>query len=143
MVIVDTYFLFAAINKNEKAHEDARRIWEQRGMILKFPPYLFWEFLLVLKSRSKSEEEIINLLKEIKNHIYQKKSQLISMNLTQLIEGLEIFKTEMKRKHFFDSLIAACAKEEDGVILSDDSHFDKVKGITRIPLADFRKQMKK
>ncbi|MHA1971705.1 MAG: type II toxin-antitoxin system VapC family toxin [Candidatus Hodarchaeales archaeon] len=138
MVIVDTFFLFSALNINEESHEFAVEIWEKKGKSLKFPVFVLWEFILVLKSRNKSEEEIKSLLQEIKFHIQQKKSEILPMTIDQLIFGIEIFTNEMKRKNFFDSLIAGCARDFNGIILSDDTHFDVVKGIRRLSLFEFK-----
>lgn len=130
MPIADTEFLFA-LNPKERKHGEALRSLSLKG--LKIPDTAIFEFQIVLRARSRTPKEIASAMRAIKQIFESRKlNEVCTMKSDLFIRQAEI--EEKAGLSYFDSLIAASALAVDGALLSDDSAFDRVQGLKRIPL---------
>jgi len=112
MPIADTDLLFA-LNPRDKKHKNALRV---RGIIV--PDTALLEFVVVLKARGRSTEEIREAMKALKD-IFE---MYLIKEVKTIDTDLMIKQTEIEEKYgltFFDSLIASSALKLDKTIISD------------------------
>jgi len=98
------------------------------------PDAAILEFQVALRVRGRSPSQVRVALLALHEALTQnnvKEVRTMSTSLLALQSGLE----EMYGLSYFDSLIAASALALDRQVISDDSAFDKVPNIKRIPLS--------
>ncbi len=132
MPIADTDLLFA-LNPRDKKHKNALKLISNvRG--IKVPDTSLLEFVIVLKARGKSGEDIREALNALKD-VFE--SYLIR-EVKTIDTDLMMKQAEIEKKYnltFFDSLIASSALKFDKIIISDDKAFDKVPNLKRVPIS--------
>lgn len=128
MTVVDTEFLFA-LRATDPQHDLARRILSS-GRPLIVPQITIIEALFVLLSRSKSASEVIRYFEALDIVIKNHHLETATFELSQLIEGLKIWR-DIGKGGVFDSLIAGAAKEIAGTILGNDDSFLGIPGLRR------------
>lgn len=136
MPVLDTQVLFAAADDEDRFHEAARSCLEGLSSRVVLGTFTLAEFDIVLKSSGYTSkergDELLLLLKEFPfaascvHHVSFSTFVLASDIEASL--GLD----------YFDALIAAESIEHDGAVVSSDREFDKVPGLTRIPLVESR-----
>ncbi len=130
MPVADTELLFA-LNPLDKKHGEAMKSLSLKG--LKIPDTAIFEFQIVLRARGRNTKEIASAMTAIKQIFESRKlKEVCTMKSNLFIRQAEI--EEKQGLSYFDSLIAASALAVDSAILSDDSAFDRVQGLKRIPL---------
>jgi len=140
MPVVDTELLFL-LNPRDPRHSFALKIIEQLKGELYVPDTAILEFEVTLRSRGRSISQIRRALASIKKI-------LIDYNIHEastLSTGTLLLHLDLMEEYglsYFDSLIAASAIVIDGVIVSDDKAFDRVKGLKRIPITSGHKPPK-
>ena len=131
MPVADTDLLFALNPRDEKHERAVKIISSVKG--IKVPDTALLEFVIVLKARSRSAEEIRDALNALK--------EIFEMHLIREVKTIDvdlmIKQTEIEERYgltFFDSLIASSALKLDRTIISDDKAFDKIPELRRIPI---------
>jgi len=130
MPVADTELLFA-LNPLDKKHEEAMKSLSLKG--LKIPDTAVFEFQIVLRARGRKAKEVASAMRALKQICESRKLKEVCTAETTLF----IRQTEIEEKYglsYFDSLIAASAFKVDSAVVSDDSAFDRVQGLKRIPL---------
>lgn len=131
MPVLDTQVLFA-LNPADRKHSHVSKLLASgKGLIM--PDVCLLEYEMVLKARGRKLGDI--------------RQSLLALSKILTEAGVEeantlgsfLLGTQMKLEgelglSFFDSLIAASALSLDSVIVSDDSSFDDVPGLSRVPL---------
>lgn len=131
MPVLDTVVLFGAADPKDSAHEKAKRFLGR----LEEPDYYLasfamLEFDIVMKSRSLSYSQRM-LQHALLARDYAASTRKVSplsptvMYLAARIEGEE-------GTDYFDAGVAAEAMSFDGVVVSTDRIFDRIKGLKRI-----------
>lgn len=114
-----------------KKHKQVLKILSTEG--LKVSDTALFEFQVVLRARGRNPVELSTAMKALKHIFESRKIKEASTMSTDLF----IKQTEIEEKYglsYFDSLIAASALAVDSRIVSDDTAFDRVPGLSRIPL---------
>lgn len=128
MIFLDTTYIIALINENDKYHKKALKLMEDVDYEKKMTnSVVFVESLNMLDKRS-TQKDIDN----IANKLYQL-DKIHCVNSANIKNSLNIFKFYNGSINFadctkIDSMITYRINE----IISFDSDFDKVKGIKRI-----------
>lgn len=133
MPVVDTEIIFALSPKDPK-HSLAINLLKTSKNLFVSDTALF-EFEIVLRSRGRTDEEIMDALLSI-NEIFKKYGvrEVKTIDSDLLILHVEISKNYGLT--FFDSLIAVSSLKVDRTIVSDDKAFDKAPDLKRIPLIE-------
>ena len=134
MTVVDTEFLFA-LRATDPQHDLARRILST-GRPLIIPQIAIIETMLVLLSRGKSKSEVIRFFKALDAVIKNHHMETANFELSQLMEGLLIWR-DIGKGGLFDCLIAGAAKEIAGTILGNDDYFVGIPGLKRRTFHEF------
>ncbi len=132
MPVADTEVLFL-LKPSDPRHKYVLEIFNNLGSSIVVPDTALLEFEVVLRSRGLSTDEIKKALYAI--HLILDKygvNEIKTINTLLLITHLELM--EQYKLSYFDSLIAASALSYDGIIISDDKDFDKIKDLRRIPI---------
>ncbi len=132
MPVVDTEFLFALNPRNLKHNYALNILREYSGKLL-VPDTVLSEFIVVLRSHGKNLQEVKEALKALKKIFSTYNLKEVSTINTHLL----IIHVDIMKKYgltFFDSLIAASTLIVGDTIISDDSDFDKIPDLKRIPL---------
>ena len=131
MPVLDTEVLFA-ISPNDAKHAQAMSLLRSTNDLV-VPDTAFIEFQMVLRARNISSVKIKEAMLDI--------SAVLSENGVKEVRtvgsSLVVTQCELESRYgltFFDSFIAASALSLDAVVVSDDSSFDLVPGLGRIPL---------
>lgn len=130
MPVIDTEVLFG-FNPDDKKHKQVLKILSTEG--LKVSDTALFEFQVVLRARGRNPVEVSTAMKALKHIFESRKIKEASTMSTDLF----IKQTEIEEKYglsYFDSLIAASALAVDSRIVSDDTAFYRVPGLSRIPL---------
>ncbi|RLF23708.1 MAG: hypothetical protein DRN15_05175 [Thermoprotei archaeon] len=132
MPVADTELLFL-FNPRDPRHKYALRIIDElRGKLL-VPDVALLEFEVTLRSRGRSPDEIRLALMALRKIFDDYDIQEVNtIDIPLLIRHIEL--TADYGLSYFDSLIAASALRIDGIIVSDDVMFDRVRGLKRIPI---------
>jgi len=128
--VADTDLLFALSPRDPK-HRVVLQLVRKLDIVV--PDVVVLEFALVLRNRGKSPQEIraaLQALHTIMERLHLPLLPTLSPSLLSLACELE----QRYQLTFFDSLVAATALLHDNQVVSDDKAFDKVRGLTRIPL---------
>lgn len=131
MPIIELDMLIAFVNRVDKLHETASKIFNKiiegdlKGVAV--PAAAYMEYELVFRSRGVSGEEILEDLNAFK----------LIRNLGEVPLTIEIIidAAEIRAKYgltYFDSLHAASALHLDGVIISTDKAYKKVKELKTV-----------
>ena len=130
--MADTELLFL-FNPRDPRHKYALRIIDElRGKLL-VPDVALLEFEVTLRSRGRSPDEIRLALMALRKIFDDYDIQEVNtIDIPLLIRHIEL--TADYGLSYFDSLIAASALRIDGIIVSDDVMFDRVRGLKRIPI---------
>ena len=134
MPIADTELLFA-LSSLDKKHEKTVRSLKIKG--LKILDTALLEFQIVLKARGRSPKEIYLAIEALRNIFHSMGIKEICTINTKFF----LLQAEIERKYklsYFDSMIAASALSLDGIVVSDDTAFDRVPNLKRIPLGEVR-----
>jgi len=125
--------LFAAADDTDRFHERAKLHLSRLSASTLLGTFTLLEFDVVLKSNGYSanqrREQLLLLVKDYPRaatRIHQ-----VCPSTLVLASTIE----ENSYLDYFDALIAAESVEHDGTVVSSDREFDKVLGLTRIPLA--------
>lgn len=131
MPIIELDLLIALVNKEDKLHETASKLFEAaaNGKIGKITiaASALMEYELILKSRGYNDEEIsadIKALTRIKN------VGEAPINAQVILKAINL-----RRKYqltYFDSLHAATAILQDGTIISSDKAYQEIKELKTI-----------
>ena len=130
MPVADTELIFA-LNPNDKKHSAALEALTIKG--LKVPDTALLEFQTVLRARGRKASEVASAVESL-SYILKRSGvkEAHTLNTVLIIKQAEI--EEKYGLTYFDSLIAASTLKLDGVVVSDDADFDRVPGLTRIPI---------
>jgi len=132
MPVADTEVLFL-LRPSDPRHKHVLKLLEEIGSSIAVPDTTLLEFEIVLRSRGLRVEEVRKALYAIHLILDNYKVKVLkTIDISLLITHLELM--EQYRLSFFDSLIAASAISYDGVVLSDDVDFDRVRGLKRVPI---------
>lgn len=132
MPVADTELLFA-VNPRDHKHQHAMKLLKELDGVV-VPDTAILEFQVVLRARGRSPLEVkmaLLALLEALARFGVKEAKTISVSLLA-------FQCELEEGYglsYFDSLIASSASILDRRIVSDDSVFDRVPDIRRIPLS--------
>jgi predicted nucleic acid-binding protein len=129
--VLDTVVLFGAADPKDAAHDKSKRFLAR----LAEPDYYLagfamFEFDIVMKSRGFSYQQ------RMLQHALLAKDYPESALKVRLLSPT-VFYLSAKIEHeegtdYFDAGVAAEAKSFDGIVVSNDRVFDKVKGLKRI-----------
>ena len=131
MPTADTEVLFA-LNPKDRKHHDAIRMLRDLDDV-SVPDTSILEFQIVLRGRGRDPAQVRNALlaiNEVLRDMRVGESKTIST-------GLLALQCELEERHgltYFDSLIAASSLTLDAQVISDDTAFDRIHNLTRIPL---------
>ena len=124
--------LFAAADRSDRLHLQAVSLLNKPGRGLLMGTFALMEFDVVLKSRGfsgKARRDEMTLLTvdfpRVATSVHPISPK--TLYLASLCE-------ERFGLGYFDSLLAAEASDHDGVIISTDREFERVPGLSRIPL---------
>ncbi len=132
MPVADTELLFL-LNPNDPRYKYAIKIIEEYRGNIYVPDVALFEFEIVLRSRGVSVEDIKTAFKALRKIF----STFNIKELKCIDTALIINHLDLMNEYglsFFDSLIASAALSFDGIIVSDDSDFDRVGFLRRIPI---------
>ena len=134
MPLVETYTLYAFLNRNDIYHKFANNFMSKMNK---------GEFEAKFSSVSLIEIQLIYKSKEIE---YEFEADLVELQRIKNIEWAPLNTASsltaiyLRKKYslsFFDSLHVGIAINFDRQIISQDSEYDKIKGLNRIPLTSF------
>ena len=131
MPVVDTEFLLA-LREGDPHHDAALRLIEKyTGLSVCGASFL--ELAWLMRSQSRSDEEVYRALLLLKVELEEKGIPEIPVTLHQLIRAHQILVEH--NVTFFDALILSNAEEsDDRAIISNDAVFEATKTLKRIPL---------
>ena len=130
MPVVDTEFLFGLGPKD--ANHEATMKALSRGD-LSVPSAAMLEFQQVLRARGRKPQDVAEAISAIRKIMEENDVQEGPwINSSTLVLQCEI-EVEYGLS-YFDSLIAATAMITGEDVISNDEDFDRIKGLTRIPL---------
>ena len=131
MPVLDTQVLFAMQPSDPKHTKALRLLGSARGFVV--PDTTLFEFHAVLRGRGMSNQAIKQVILALAEVVDAR-----GVDTAKTFDPLLIAsQCDLESKYgltFFDSLIAASALKEDGVVVSDDKAFDSVPGLQRVPL---------
>jgi len=131
MAVADTELLFA-LNPRDKKHAHALSCIERHRILV--PDVALFEFQVVLRARGRSAVEVATAMTALKQIFVKYRMKEVNTIKAELfIRQAEI--EERFSLTYFDSLIAAAALTLGDELISDDTAFDNVPGIKRIPIA--------
>lgn len=135
MPLIETDTLYAFLNRNDAYHEFANKL------IYKITKS---QFQAIFSSVTLIELQLIYKSKEIE---YEFEADLVELQRIKNVEWAALDTTcsltaiYLRKKYdlsFFDSLHVGIAINLDKQIISQDSEYDKIKGLKRIPLSTFK-----
>ncbi|MBI2631940.1 hypothetical protein HYW75_02975 [Candidatus Pacearchaeota archaeon] len=135
-IIIDVNILISALLKDSKT----RNIIRNSGLEFYFPEIALHKIIkyknYMIEKAQLMENDFILLLAKLFSHI-----KLISRRemLEQKVKAKELMKTIDEEDYPF--IAAALSKGEDGVIWSEDRHFDKQKIVKTLKTSDLEKFM--
>ncbi|MBS7638588.1 PIN domain-containing protein [Candidatus Bathyarchaeota archaeon] len=132
MPVADTELLFALNPRDPKHHHALERLKRMSNVVV--PDTSTLEFQMVLRGRGRRAGQVRDAmlaLHEALRRMNAREERTMSIALLALQCDLE----ESHGLTYFDSLIAASALTLDGEIISDDTAFDKIPSLRRIPLS--------
>jgi len=131
---VELDMLIALVNPEDKLHEHADRFFEKvaRGELrdVRVATSALLEYELTLKSRGYPERDIREDIVAFKNLLKE----------CPITSEVIVKASELREKYgltYFDSLHAATAVLADGVIVSSDKDYEKVRGLKAIKPEEF------
>lgn len=131
MPVLDTVVLFAAGDEDSNHHDRAlgylAQLREENTFIACFA---LLEFDIVLKSRGYTFEERMEIHALLLRDFPEAGEKVLSSNPSTLYLTAKLEK-ELGVEHF-DAGVAAEALQHDGIVVSTDTIFDRVSGLTRV-----------
>ena len=135
MPVLEADFLKGLIDPSDNLHEAAAKALpnlRQEGWLVASSALL--ELDLLLKSEGISEEERIEVFEALEANVTNEMFILLTPHICAEAVSLQSQYGARIRDFYFDSLHVAAALSVDGVIVSSDAYFDKIKEVQRIPL---------
>ncbi|MFQ6075298.1 MAG: PIN domain-containing protein [Candidatus Bathyarchaeia archaeon] len=133
MSVVETEFLLA-LREGDPHHEAALRLMEE-DTSLSVCGSAFLELAWLMRSQSRSDEEIYRALLLLRVELEEKGIPEIPVTLHQIIRAHQILSEHRHNVTFFDALILSNAEEsDDRTIVSNDDVFEVTKTLKRTPL---------
>lgn len=124
MVIIDTEFLFG-LSENDPKHSKIQKILEKSSKDLKVPALTIFEYILVLLSKNRSNETIIEALLIIEDIFKESDMKILELEIKQIINGLKLHSAY--QFGLFDCLIAGTAIASKELLIGDDTIFQKIR----------------
>ncbi len=142
MPIIELDLLIALVNREDKLHEVASKLFEAavQGKIgrMTIAASALMEYELVLRSRGYSEEDIAADIRALTN--------IRNVDEAPLNSQVMIAAIDLRKRYqlsYFDSLHAATAIQQDGTIISTDKAYMRISELKAMDPRDLLKGLEK
>lgn len=132
MPALDTEVLFAVNPEDDKHVRAVNLLRSKKDLVV--PDTSFFEFQMVLRTMGNSAAEVGKAVLAVRSVLSEHGVKEVGTMNSSLI-ALQCELESSYDLDFFDSLIAASALSLDSVVVSDDTAFDEVPGLRRVPLS--------
>ena len=131
MPVLDTVVLFGAVDPEDAAHDKSKRFLARLGEPdYSLAGFALLEFDIVLKSRGFSYRQ-----RMVQHALLAKDYPLSTVKVRPLSPTVLYLSARIEGEEeadYFDAGVAAEAKVLDGIVVSSDQVFDRLKGLKRI-----------
>ncbi|MDV3278018.1 MAG: type II toxin-antitoxin system VapC family toxin [Nitrososphaerales archaeon] len=131
MPALDTEVLFALSPNDRKHHQAIHLLGSRRDLVA--TDVCLLEFMAVLRARGRSSAETSEAMLDVGAVLREHGVEEVGTVTSSLVA----LQCELESKYglsFYDSFLAASALSLDSAIVSDDTAFDRVPGLSRVPL---------
>jgi predicted nucleic acid-binding protein len=129
--VLDTVVLFGAVDPRDAGHDKSKRFLARLAKPdFYLASFALFEFDIVMKSRGFSHGQ-----RMLQHALLAKDYSLSTVKVRPLAPTILYLSARIEGEEgadYFDAGVAAEAKSHDGVVVSSDRIFDKLKGLKRI-----------
>ncbi len=135
MPVLDTEVIFG-LNPRDRRHRDTLRVLkelQEQNLAIYAPDTAVYEFQLVLRGLGRKAAEARAALLALRRAFSENRiKEAATISTAMLVQQCEVESTY--HLSYFDSMITASTLTLDGVVVSDDTAFDSIPNLKRIPL---------